>query len=316
MVVSSPVRAQRAEHPSMTRPRPEVIRAAVLRLRNGIANASLDRAVPLFVLLAVVPSAPLRAEGFLNPSGIVLGGTATFRVDIAHEAGHVFGLSDIYAWDDESPLALSSSIPISRSRIPLDWGSDSASGFYRQGLTQSNAVERLLMFGRSKDGAVDIPRGDVWGVWYHWTNASTPGGRMKAWHESLWINEWKVLMTAVQGTSAAVETKFLSDPILAGPKTACTETYLVAGHFKKRSEAENLASYLRTRFVRFLVSLRKATQHATRDVYAFVPLQDFTASSDIDWSKPIPDIDRQLYGKYGLTEAEQQFIESMIKPME
>jgi len=51
-------------------------------------------------------------------------------------------------------------------------------------------------------------------------------------------------------------------------------------------------------------------------VYAFVPLQDFTASSDIDWSKPIPDIDRQLYAKYGLTEAEQKFIESMIKPME
>ena len=51
-------------------------------------------------------------------------------------------------------------------------------------------------------------------------------------------------------------------------------------------------------------------------VYALVPLQDFTASSDIDWSKPIPDIDRQLYAKYGLTESEQKFIESMIKPME
>ena len=131
-----------------------------------------------------------------------------------------------------------------------------------------------------------------------------------------WVNEWKVLMTAVQGTSAAVETKFLSDPILAGPKTACTETYLVAGHFKKRSEAENLASYLRTRFVRFLVSLRKATQHATRDVYAFVPLQDFTSSSDIDWSRPVPEIDAQLYAKYGLTKSEQKFIESMVKPME
>lgn len=51
-------------------------------------------------------------------------------------------------------------------------------------------------------------------------------------------------------------------------------------------------------------------------VFRFVPLQDFTSSSDIDWSKPIPDIDRQLYAKYGLTESEQNFIESMIKPME
>ncbi len=51
-------------------------------------------------------------------------------------------------------------------------------------------------------------------------------------------------------------------------------------------------------------------------MYAIVPLQGFTASSDIDWSKPIPDIDRQFYAKYGLTEDEQKFIESMIKPME
>lgn len=51
-------------------------------------------------------------------------------------------------------------------------------------------------------------------------------------------------------------------------------------------------------------------------VLRFVPLHDFTASSDIDWTKPIPDIDRQLYAKYGLTESEQKFIESMIKPME
>jgi site-specific DNA-methyltransferase (adenine-specific) len=82
-----------------------------------------------------------------------------------------------------------------------------------------------------------------------------------------WIEEWKVLMTAVQGTSAAVETKFLSKPIIAEPGTACTETYLVAGHFGSEAEAINFAKYLRTRFVRFLVSLRKATQHATRDVY-------------------------------------------------
>lgn len=47
-----------------------------------------------------------------------------------------------------------------------------------------------------------------------------------------------------------------------------------------------------------------------------VPLQDFTASSDIDWSRSIPDIDQQLNDKYGITKAEQKFIESMIRPME
>ncbi len=68
-----------------------------------------------------------------------------------------------------------------------------------------------------------------------------------------WVDEWKVLMTRVQGTSAAIETKFLSKPIVAGPGTACTETYLVAGRFKSETEANVYASYLRTRLVRFLV---------------------------------------------------------------
>ena len=78
-------------------------------------------------------------------------------------------------------------------------------------------------------------------------------------------------MTRVQGTSAAIETKFLSKPIIAEPGTACTETYLVAGHFETDLEATRYSKYLRTRFVRFLVSLRKPTQDAARGVYGFVP---------------------------------------------
>lgn len=117
-----------------------------------------------------------------------------------------------------------------------------------------------------------------------------------------WIDEWKVLMTAVQGTSAAVETKFLSKPIIAAPGTACTETYLVAGHFESEADAKNYAQYLRTRFVRFLVSLRKATQHATRDVYAFVP--------DLPLNQAYTDA--KLYKRYGLTKEEIAFIESQV----
>lgn len=117
-----------------------------------------------------------------------------------------------------------------------------------------------------------------------------------------WIDDWKVLMTAVQGTSAAVETKFLSKPIIAEPGTACTETYLVAGHFDNEKIATNYASYLRTRFVRFLVSLRKATQHATRDVYAFVP----DLPLDKEWT------DAKLYKRYSLTKEEIAFIESQV----
>lgn len=117
-----------------------------------------------------------------------------------------------------------------------------------------------------------------------------------------WVDDWKVLMTAVQGTSAAVETKFLSKPKLAEPGMACTETYLVAGRFSTELEASRYAEYLRTRFVRFLVSLRKQTQHATRDVYAFVP--DVPLSED--WT------DSKLYERYGLTPEEIAFIESQV----
>ena len=117
-----------------------------------------------------------------------------------------------------------------------------------------------------------------------------------------WIDEWKVLMTRVQGTSAAVETKFLSKPIIAGPGTACTETYLVAGHFDSEAEAKHYASYLRTRFVRFLVSLRKSTQDAARGVYAFVP----DLPLDQEWT------DAKLYQRYGLSQEEIAFIESQV----
>ena len=135
------------------------------------------------------------------------------------------------------------------------------------------------------------------------------GSRRVSWIErsevtvnSQWVDEWKVLMTAVQGTSAAVETKFLSKPIIAEPGTACTETYLVAGHFDNQITANYCAKYLRTRFVRFLVSLRKATQHATRDVYSFVP----EVPLDQEWT------DTKLYQRYGLTKDEIEFVESQV----
>lgn len=121
-----------------------------------------------------------------------------------------------------------------------------------------------------------------------------------------WIDEWKVLMTRVQGTSAAVETMFLSKPIVSGPGEACTESYVVAGRFGSEKSAKAYAQYLRSRFARFLVSLRKATQDAAKDVYAFVP----EVPLDRMWT------DEKLYERYGLTPEEIAFIEATVKPME
>lgn len=100
--------------------------------------------------------------------------------------------------------------------------------------------------------------------------------------------------------------QIINKPFYGEPNSCCTETYLVVGPFESENKAKNVLSYMSTRFFRFLVMLRKNTQHAAKGVYQFVPLQDF--------SKPWTD--EKLYKKYCLTKEEIAFIESMIRPME
>ena len=88
------------------------------------------------------------------------------------------------------------------------------------------------------------------------------------------------------------------------PESICTETFLFIGIDLNLNDisAANLSTYMRTRFARFLHSLAKISQHGTAKTYAFIPVQDFTPQSDIDWTQSVPNIDRQLYAKYGLDE--------------
>ena len=120
---------------------------------------------------------------------------------------------------------------------------------------------------------------------------------------------------------SGTDPKVLGNPILGEANSVCSYTYLVIGynqdnHLLSTVECKNIVSYIETRFFRYLVSVKKKTQDNPRDVFQFVPLQDFTSSSDIDWSQSVADIDRQLYKKYGLTDEETAFIERTIKPME
>jgi site-specific DNA-methyltransferase (adenine-specific) len=120
------------------------------------------------------------------------------------------------------------------------------------------------------------------------------------------IKFYKTLIPPLGSGSDTFPHTILGKPFVVEPNSACTETYLVASVFKNRKEAENLAQYLTTKFLRFLVLLNKPTQHATSKVYAFVPIQDFSES----WT------DEKLYKKYDLTAEEISFIESMIRPMD
>ncbi len=117
-----------------------------------------------------------------------------------------------------------------------------------------------------------------------------------------WIDQWKVLLVKAHGTSGRDDVTILGEPVVAAPGSACTETYLVIGVFKSEAEARNLAAYMRTRFVRFLVSLRKITQNITRDSYRFVP----SLPMDHVWT------DEELYKRYDISAAQIEFIESLI----
>jgi len=122
------------------------------------------------------------------------------------------------------------------------------------------------------------------------------------------VQAWKVLIPKA-GSGREREKSgvdlVLGPPLVASPGSVCTLTYVVAGPFKSKSEAESVEAYLKTRLLRFLVSLRKISQDAPRGVYAFVPQQTW----DRKWT------DVALYKKYGLTKDEIAFIESMIRPM-
>lgn len=127
------------------------------------------------------------------------------------------------------------------------------------------------------------------------------------------VGRWKVFIPYAYGCGALGET--IPSPILGSPIQICTETYLRVGSFKTEFEAESLLKYIKTKFFRVMVGILKTTQHSTT-TYRYVPLQNFTPQSDIDWSKSVAEIDQQLYRKYGLDKQEIDFIEEKVREME
>jgi len=131
-----------------------------------------------------------------------------------------------------------------------------------------------------------------------------------------WIDKYKVFTPRANNIGTELNDDNLNT-FIGAPNTICTESYIAVGVDLKLNElsAKNLCKYFTTKFARFQHSVGKASQDATSKTYKFIPLQNFTSKSDIDWSKSIEEIDKQLYKKYRLTKEEISFIESMIKPM-
>jgi hypothetical protein len=129
------------------------------------------------------------------------------------------------------------------------------------------------------------------------------------------FEQYKVFISKANGAALKNGT-IIGSPIVADKEIGATETFLTIGGFDEKIEAENLSKYIQTKFARILLSILKVTADNTKEKWQKVPLQDFTPQSDIDWTKSIADIDRQLYKKYGLDEKEIAFIEEKVKAME
>ena len=109
--------------------------------------------------------------------------------------------------------------------------------------------------------------------------------------------------------------RIISKPTLGTPSVGFTETYIGVGNVDTQSEAEAILKYVKSKFARTMLGILKVTQNNAKPTWAYVPLQDFTSSSDIDWSKSIAEIDEQLFVKYGLDDEEKNFIRTKVKEM-
>lgn len=176
---------------------------------------------------------------------------------------------------------------------------------------RTNALDKLFgkLFFRDKQGD---------------SNYVAVYGLFNKKREYLWIKRsyidvpdnfdgFKVLLSKASGAGTFGEK--LASLAVASKQVAHTQSFVSMGNFNTEAEADALVKYLKTKFARALLGILKVTQDVTPRVWGLVPQQDFSSSSNLDWSLPVADIDRQLYAKYGLDDEEIQFIESHVKEM-
>lgn len=174
---------------------------------------------------------------------------------------------------------------------------------------RNNIFEKISVFSENKSDDSDI---SVLGVIKNkrvWR--FIPQKYIEKSHENVF--SWKVLVARVNGAGTIDEV--LSNPLVLGPQTGFTQTFISVGSFDKKATADNALKYIKSKFARALLHVLKVTQDNNRESWRYVPLQDFTTNSDINWNTSIANIDKQLYKKYGLSPEEIDFIETHVKEM-
>ncbi len=158
-----------------------------------------------------------------------------------------------------------------------------------------NGEDYICLYGRSNNARV-----------YKWIKAKYVNAPDN-------LNGYKVFVPKSNGSGAIGEV--LSTPVVGEPVVGHTQSFISIGNFATRQEAENCLKYVKTKFARACLGLLKITQDNPLRTWDCVGLQDFSSSSDIDWSSQIPEIDKQLYAKYALSQEEIDFIEKHVKAM-
>ena len=249
----------------------------------------------------------------LFPTVDIAGGLCYFLWDLNHSGGcRIVNNSAIKAQIATRRLNQFSTIIRSNAAIPiLDKVIHESAKFLNECVLPINPFGFRTYFRGKEQGTVKILTSKGWA--YVERNEIPKGKEL--------IDQYKVIIGRFVPSNGEMSVKpgdgyrVLTEPKVLKPMEINTETYIDTAVFHSQIEAENYCKYLHCKFSRYLLRQSVTSVNVTKECFVFVPLQDFTDKSDIDWSQSVADIDRQLYRKYGLTDDEIAFIESMIKPM-
>ena len=180
----------------------------------------------------------------------------------------------------------------------------------------SSAFNKLPIFKTDRDEALDMIA--IFGL------EGSGQNRTKKWVEKKYVENngnlyrYKVMVSKSNGGAGNLcdfPVRIVAEPFILGPGVGYTQSFIGIGSFSSEDEANSALKYIKTKLARCLLGILKITQDNPPDRWRFIPLQDFTSNSDINWSKSVHEIDLQLYRKYGLDEKEIAFIESHVKEM-
>ena len=178
----------------------------------------------------------------------------------------------------------------------------------------TSIFQLVNIFMESKTNEKDVM---VWGI----TNNNTRISKyinIKYLEEHENLLRYKVLVPKSNGSGAIGEilsTPLIGEPLIGEPLIGFTQSFISIGAFSNKELASNCMKYIKSKFCRTMLGILKVTQDNNRDTWKYVPMQDFSSTSDIDWTQSIADVDKQLYKKYGLSNEEIEFIETHVKEM-